>query len=284
MGRISQLQKEDPQLRAYLAEISKIPLLSVEQEVELSEKAKRGDDRALQRLVEANLRFVVMVAKEYQDQGLPITDLINEGNLGLMEAARRFDSTRGIKFISYAVWWIRQSILQAIANYGRLVRLPINQVWTRNKVLKASTALEQDLGRDPSIEEIASELKTDSSTLLRNMRLWGRDVSLEDSVSWGDEDIRVVDRLPDKDLPEPDSPLVSESLREEIENALKSLDKREAEVLRLFFGIGQYRPLTLGEIGEVMHLSRERIRQIKDRALRRLRHISRSEKLRPYLG
>ena len=284
MSKISTLQKENPQLKAYLADINKIPLLSVDEEVKLAELAQNGDKTALRKLVESNLRFVVMVAKDYQDQGLPITDIINEGNIGLMEAARRFDGTRGIKFISYAVWWIRQSILQAIANYGRLVRLPVNQVWTRNKVLKASTNLEQGLGRDPSIDEIAAELDTDTSSLLKNMKLWGKDISLEDSMGWGEDDVRVVDRLPDVDLPEPDNPLVDESMNKEIKEALDSLEKREAEVLKLYYGIGEFRPLTLGEIGDRMQLSRERIRQIKDRALRRLRHASRSEPLRPFLG
>ena len=284
VSKISTLQKENPQLKAYLADINKIPLLTVDEEVKLAELAQNVDKRALRKLVESNLRFVVMVAKDYQDQGLPITDIINEGNIGLMEAARRFDGTRGIKFISYAVWWIRQSILQAIANYGRLVRLPVNQVWTRNKVLKASTNLEQGLGRDPSIDEIAAELDTDSSALLKNMKLWGKDISLEDSMGWGEDDVRVVDRLPDEELPGPDIPLVDESMNKEIKEALNSLEKREAEVLKLYFGIGEFRPLTLGEIGDRMSLSRERIRQIKDRALRRLRHASRSEPLRPFLG
>ena len=284
MSSIGKLQKENRQLKAYLAEINKIPLLTLDEEVRLAEEVKNGSKQALRKLVESNLRFVVMVAKDYQDQGLPITDIINEGNIGLMEAARRFDGTRGIKFISYAVWWIRQSILQAIANYGRLVRLPVNQVWTRNKVLKASTDLEQNLGRDPSIDEIAAKLDTDSSVLLKNMRLWGKDVSLEDSMSWGDDEVRIVDRLPDEKLPGPDNPLVDESMKTEISEALESLEKREAEVLKLYFGIDGPRPLTLGEIGERMHLSRERIRQIKDRAIRRLRHRSRSSPLRPFLG
>ena len=284
VSKINILQKENPQLKAYLADINKIPLISVDEEVRLAELVASGDKKALRKLVESNLRFVVMVAKDYQEQGLPITDIINEGNIGLMEAARRFDGTRGIKFISYAVWWIRQAILQAIANYGRLVRLPVNQVWTRNKVLKASTNLEQGLGRDPSIDEIAAELETDSESLLKNMKLWGKDISLEDSMGWGEDDVRVVDRLPDEDLPGPDIPLVDESMNTEIKEALDSLDKREAEVLKLYYGIGEFRPLTLGDIGDRMSLSRERIRQIKDRALRRLRHTSRSEPLRPFLG
>lgn len=276
--------EENQYLKKYLEEIGRIPLLKREQESELAPKAQKGDSKAIQKLVRSNLRFVVMIAREYQDHGLSLNDLINEGNLGLMEAARRFDSTRGTKFISYAVWWVRQAILQALANHARMVRLPINQVWARNRMSKISESLVQSLGRDPSVDEIATKLDTDSVDLLKNMRTWGRDVSLDESFGWDNDDVRMVDRLSDTQEPLPDEPLFDEAMRTEIDDVLASLESREEEVMRLFFGIKGSRPLTLGEIGEIMDLSRERIRQIKNKALRKLRHASRRERLRPYLG
>jgi len=271
-------------LKSYFDEISRIPLLTPDEEILLARQARQGQEAAVQRLVEANLRFVVMVAKEYQDRGLPLVDLINEGNLGLIEAAKRYDASRGTKFISYAVWWIRQAILQALSNYVRMVRLPINQVWALNKVVKASETLVQTLGRDPSIDEIAEKLNTSSLDLLKNMRYWGKDVSLEDSLGQEDSELRVIDRISDTELPTPDSPLLQEAMKDEIADVLSSLEKREKEVLRLIFGIDGERPLTLGEIGVRMNISRERVRQIKNKALRKLRHTSRRERLRPFLG
>ena len=261
--------EENQYLKKYLEEIGRIPLLKRDQESELAFKAKNGDNAAIQKLVSSNLRFVVMIAREYQDHGLSLIDLINEGNLGLMEAARRFDSERGTKFISYAVWWVRQAILQALANHARMVRLPINQVWARNRMIKTSERLEQSLGRDPSIDEIATLLDTDSIDLLRNMRTWGKDVSLDESFKWDNEDVRMVDRISDTQEPLPDEPLVDEAMKDEISDVLSSLESREEEVMRLFFGIDGSRPLTLGDIGERMDLSRERIRQIKNKALRK---------------
>ena len=272
-------------LRRYLEEIHDRPLLSVEEEQELAIRARRGDEEALQRLVEGNLRFVVMVAKEYKDSGLPLADLINEGNVGLIEAAKRFDVTRGVKFISYAVWWIRQSILQALAKYNRTVRIPINHVWALNRVSKVSSQLEQRLGRDPSLDEIATEMDTEGTVLRASLARFhsGRDVSLDQPLD-GHSGLILRDRLGDPEAESPDDTLTRQAFEQELEAVLATLEPRETRILRMFFGIGYERAYTLGEIGEELGLSRERVRQLKNRALRKLQHTSRRDRLRPFLG
>ncbi|NOZ56866.1 MAG: RNA polymerase sigma factor RpoD/SigA [Calditrichaeota bacterium] len=272
-------------LKRYLEEIHDRPLLTVEEEQELALRARKGDEEALRRLVEGNLRFVVMVAKEYKDSGLPLADLINEGNVGLIEAAKRFDVTRGVKFISYAVWWIRQSILQALAKYNRTVRIPINHVWALNRVSKVSSKLEQQLGRDPSLEEIASEMDTDATVLRANLSRFHsrRDLSLDQPMD-NSSNLLLGDRLGDPDALSPDDALTRQAFEEELNAVLNTLEPREAQILRMFFGLGFERPYTLGEIGEELGLSRERVRQLKNRALRKLQHTSRRDRLRPFLG
>ncbi|MBN2013378.1 RNA polymerase sigma factor RpoD/SigA [candidate division KSB1 bacterium] len=267
----------------YLNEIDKIPSLSREEEKTVSDKIKSGDRQALSRLVKSNLKFVVFIAKEYQDKGLPLEELISEGNLGLIEAARRFDANRGIKFISYAVWWIRQSILRALANHSRLVRLPINHVWSLQKVINTLELLEQDLGRPPEMEEVAKELNISPTKLFKDLSYWGKEVSLDDSNGLDEDSQPLIDRVRSDEFLPPNSVLLQESLDYEIKAALDSLNPDEAQVLRLYYGIGQERQLTLLEIGNMMNLSRERIRQIKNKALRKLRYIHRREKLQPYL-
>jgi len=238
----------------------------------------------LSKLVNANLKFVVFIAREYQDRGLPLDELISEGNLGLLEAARRFDAERGIKFISYAVWWIRQSILRALANHSRLVRLPINHIWALHKVVTIIEDLEQCLGRTPELEEVADKLKISPGILSKNMMYWGHELPLEDSTRPSDENLALIDKLSSDEFAAPTSKLVEESMKTDIKMALESLTTMEAQVLRLYYGIDQERSLTLLEIGNEMNLSRERIRQIKNRALQKLRYFHRRENLRPYLG
>ncbi len=275
--------REAASLDKYLSEIAKEPLLTAEDEIELAIKIRNGDTSALERLIKSNLRFVVSVAKQYQNQGLSLGDLINEGNVGLMKAAKRFDETRGFKFISYAVWWIRQSILQALAEQSRIVRLPLNRVGTLNKIGKAYSHLEQEFEREPSPEELAKALEMDVDELSDVMKMNGKPMSMDAPFSQSDES-SLHDILINDELPSPDNELMTESLKEEIKRALKILNEREKEVLKLYFGIDSDQPLTLEEIGEKFNLTRERVRQIKEKAIRKLRHNSRSKNLKSYLG
>jgi len=276
-------QRESQSLDKYFQEIGKVTLLTAEQEIELAVKIKQGDAEALEKLTKANLRFVVSVAKQYQNQGLSLGDLINEGNLGLIKAARRFDETRGFKFISYAVWWIRQSIMQALAEQSRIVRLPLNRVGALNRIGKAYSNLEQEYEREPSPEELAEELEMNVDDVSEAMTLSAKHVSMDAPFSQSEEN-RLLDVLENEELPAPDTTLMSESLKEEVERALSKLDAREAEVIRLYFGFGTDEPLTLEEIGERFNLTRERVRQIKEKAIRRLRNTTRSKELKKYLG
>jgi RNA polymerase primary sigma factor len=275
--------RESQSLDKYLQEIGKVDLLTPEQEIELAIRIKKGDQAALESLTKANLRFVVSVAKQYQNQGLSLGDLINEGNLGLIKAAKRFDETRGFKFISYAVWWIRQSILQALAEQSRIVRLPLNRVGALNKIGKAYSNMEQELEREPSAAELAVELEMDVNEVADTLKISGRHVSMDAPFAQG-EDNRLLDVLQNDQQPTPDFKLMTESLKMEIERALSTLTEREAEVIRLYFGLNKEHSLTLEEIGERFNLTRERVRQIKEKAIRRLRHASRSKNLRAYLG
>ena len=275
--------RETASLDKYLQEIGKVDLITAEEEVELAQKIRAGDENALDKLTKANLRFVVSVAKQYQNQGLTLPDLINEGNLGLIKAARRFDETRGFKFISYAVWWIRQSILQALAEQSRIVRLPLNKIGSINKINKMYAFLEQANERVPSAEEIAKELDMTVSDVKESMKNSGRHVSMDAPLVEG-EDSNLYDVLRSGESPNPDRNLLHESLRTEIERALETLTPREADVVRLYFGLGEKHAMTLEEIGETFDLTRERVRQIKEKAIRRLKHTSRSRILRTYLG
>ena len=277
-----QNNRENQTLEKYLQEIGEVPLLAPQEEVHLARRIKINDQEALEKLTKANLRFVVSVAKQYQNQGLTLGDLINEGNLGLIRAAKRFDETRGFKFISYAVWWIRQSILQALAEQSRVVRLPLNRVGAINKIGKAFRNLEQEFEREPSVQEIAEELEMTPVMVSDNLKISGRHVSIDAPFKQG-EDNKLLDVIQDNHQLPPDSNLMKESLREEVDRALSMLTNREAEVVRLYFGFKQDHPLTLEEIGEQLSLTRERIRQIKEKAIKRLRHVSRSHVLRTYL-
>lgn len=270
-------------LGSYLDEISKYEPLTPEEEVELAQKIRKGDLRAKKKLTEANLRFVVSVAKDYQGNGLPLTDLINEGNLGLIKAAERFDETRGFKFISYAVWWIRQSILQALAEHSRIVRLPLNRVGTIKKITKELEVLEMQLERSPSQDELAMGLKMDAEDVSNSIKISRRHHSLDKPFKDGEENT-LSDILNDDTIPEPDRQLMLDSLKRDIKNSLNTLKEKERDVLMLYFGIDSEYPKTLNEIGEKFNLTRERIRQIKDKAINRLRHKSRSSVLRSYLG
>lgn len=270
-------------LDRYLQEIGEVPLLIPEEEIKLARRIKRDDQEALEKLTKSNLRFVVSVAKQYQNQGLSLGDLINEGNLGLIKAAKRFDETRGFKFISYAVWWIRQSILQALAEQSRVVRLPLNRVGALNKIGKAFSNLEQEYEREPSASEIAEELEMTAYEVSDTLKISGKHLSLDAPFNQG-EDNRLLDVIQDDEQPPPDDYLLNESLRIEVQRALKTLSDREAEVIKLYFGLDREHPLTLEEIGERFNLTRERVRQIKEKAIRRLRHASRSRMLRSYLG
>jgi RNA polymerase primary sigma factor len=275
--------RESASLDKYLQEIGKEELITAEQEVELAKKIKMGNQRALEKLTRSNLRFVVSVAKQYQNQGLTLPDLINEGNLGLIKAAQRFDETRGFKFISYAVWWIRQSILQALAEQSRIVRLPLNQVGSLNKINKAFSKLEQEFEREPSAEELAKVLDLPEDKVADTIRVSGRHISVDAPFQEG-EDNSLLDVLENKDSPRADKDLMSESLQKEIERSLSTLTERERDVIKLFFGIGGTHGMTLEEIGAKFDLTRERVRQIKEKAIKRLRHNSRSKLLKPYLG
>ena len=275
--------RETASLDKYLQEIGRVELITAEEEVRLARLIKQGDPKALEKLTKANLRFVVSVAKQYQNQGLTLSDLINEGNLGLIKAATRFDETRGFKFISYAVWWIRQSILQALAEQSRIVRLPLNKIGSINKINKAFSKLEQEFEREPSQEEIAIVLGITMDDIKDTMRTSGRHISMDAPLSQG-EDGTLMDVLEDEDQLNPDHMLISESLRREVERALTTLTMREADVLRLYFGLAGEQPMTLEEIGDRFDLTRERVRQIKEKAIRRLKHTSRSKILKTYLG
>jgi len=275
--------RETASLDKYLQEIGKVDLITADEEVELAQKIKAGDQRALEKLTKANLRFVVSVAKQYQNQGLTLPDLINEGNLGLIKAAQRFDETRGFKFISYAVWWIRQSILQALAEQSRIVRLPLNKIGSINKINKMYALLEQSNERPPSAEEIAKELDMTVNDVKESMKNSGRHLSMDAPLVEG-EDSNLYDVLRSGESPNPDRELIHESLRTEIEGSLETLTPREADVVRLYFGLGDQHPMTLEEIGETFDLTRERVRQIKEKAIRRLKHTSRSKILKTYLG
>ena len=275
--------RESQSLDKYLQEIGKEELITAEMEVELAQKIKQGDQIALEKLTKANLRFVVSVAKQYQNQGLTLPDLINEGNLGLIKAAQRFDETRGFKFISYAVWWIRQSILQALAEQSRIVRLPLNQVGSLNKINKAFSRLEQEFERPPSSDELATALELTEEKVKDTMKISGRHVSVDAPFVDG-EDNSLLDVMVNNDSPKADLELMRESLQREIERSLSTLNDREKDVVMLFFGIGKKHGLTLEEIGTKFDLTRERVRQIKEKAIRRLRHSSRSKLLKAYLG
>lgn len=274
--------RESASLDKYLQEIGKEELITVEEEVELAQRIKKGDQAALEKLTRANLRFVVSVAKQYQNQGLSLPDLINEGNLGLIKAAEKFDETRGFKFISYAVWWIRQSILQALAEQSRIVRLPLNQVGSLNKINKALSKFEQEHERKPSTDELAESLELPADKVADTLRVSGRHVSVDAPFVDG-EDNSLLDVLVNSDSPNADRALIMESLAKEIHRALATLTERESDIIRLFFGIG-CQEMTLEEIGERFGLTRERVRQIKEKAIRRLRHTSRSKLLKTYLG
>ena len=274
--------RESASLDKYLQEIGKEELITVEEEVELAQRIRKGDRVALEKLTRANLRFVVSVAKQYQNQGLSLPDLINEGNLGLIKAAEKFDETRGFKFISYAVWWIRQSILQALAEQSRIVRLPLNQVGSLNKINKAFSKFEQENERVPSTEELADVLEIAKEKIADTLRVSGRHISVDAPFIEG-EDNSLLDVLVDYSSPIADRALINESLVREIERALATLTERERDIIKLFFGIG-VQEMTLEEIGEKFGLTRERVRQIKEKAIRRLRHTSRSKLLKSYLG
>lgn len=274
--------RESASLDKYLQEIGKEDLITVEEEVELAQRIRKGDQEALEKLTKANLRFVVSVAKQYQNQGLSLPDLINEGNLGLIKAAEKFDETRGFKFISYAVWWIRQSILQALAEQSRIVRLPLNQVGSLNKINKAFARFEQEHERTPSPEELAEALDLPKEKVTDTLRVSGRHVSVDAPFADG-EDNSLLDVLVNADSPNADRGLINESLGTEVERALATLTDREKDIIKYFFGIG-CSEMTLEEIGEKFGLTRERVRQIKEKAIRRLRHSSRSKLLKSYLG
>ncbi|MFN3530526.1 MAG: RNA polymerase sigma factor RpoD/SigA [Bacteroidia bacterium] len=275
--------RESQSLDKYLQEIGKVDLITADEEVQLAKRIQAGDQKALEKLTKANLRFVVSVAKQYQNQGLTLGDLINEGNLGLIKAGQRFDETRGFKFISYAVWWIRQSILQALAEQSRIVRLPLNRVGSLNKISKAFSQLEQQFEREPTAEELAEVLDMTINDVEDTMKVSGRHVSMDAPFADGEEN-SLLDVLQDDDQERPDNGLMSESLRREVERALSTLTKREADVLRFYFGLGGIPPLTLEEIGDKFSLTRERVRQIKEKSIRRLRNTSRSRALKVYLG
>ena len=274
--------RESASLDKYLQEIGKEELISVEEEVELAQRIRKGDQEALEKLTKANLRFVVSVAKQYQNQGLSLPDLINEGNLGLIKAAEKFDETRGFKFISYAVWWIRQSILQALAEQSRIVRLPLNQVGSLNKINKAFARFEQEHERTPSAEELANELELPKEKVTDTLRVAGRHISVDAPFADG-EDNSLLDVLVNADSPNADRGLINESLATEVERALEILTERERDIIRYFFGIG-CSEMTLEEIGEKFDLTRERVRQIKEKAIRKLRQSTRSSVLKSYLG
>ena len=275
--------RETASLDKYLQEIGKVELITADEEVELAQRIRQGDKIALEKLTKANLRFVVSVSKQYQNQGLSLPDLINEGNLGLIKAAQRFDETRGFKFISYAVWWIRQSILQALAEQSRIVRLPLNKIGSINKINKTYAKLEQEFEREPNAEEIAEALDITEAEVKESMKNAGRHVSM-DAPLVQDEDNNMYDVLKSDEVITPETELLYESLRKEIDRAISTLTPREADVVRLYFGLNGSHPMTLEEIGEKFDLTRERVRQIKEKAIRRLKHTNKSKILKSYLG
>ncbi|MBW7868212.1 MAG: sigma-70 family RNA polymerase sigma factor [Brumimicrobium sp.] len=277
--------RETESVDKYLVEIGRVDLITAQEEVELAQRIKAGDQRALDRLVRANLRFVVSVAKQYQNQGLTLPDLINEGNVGLIKAAKRFDETRGFKFISYAVWWIRQSILQALAEHARIVRLPLNKIGSIGKVNKTFSELEQELERAPTFEEVAERLDIPVTDVIRALESNGKAISMDAPLVDGDESSsNMYDLLENDSVIAPEDVLLHQSLQKEINRSLNTLTLREADVLRLYFGLDGNRQMSLDEIGYRFDLTRERVRQIKEKAVRRLRHTSRSKLLRTYLG
>ncbi|HNQ13512.1 MAG TPA: RNA polymerase sigma factor RpoD/SigA [Bacteroidia bacterium] len=275
--------RESPSLERYLNDISKEPMISPQDEVELAQRIRKKDPIALEKLVKANLRFVVSVAKQYQNQGLTLPDLINEGNLGLIKAAQKFDETKGFKFISYAVWWIRQGILQALAEQSRIVRLPLNQVGNVNKIRKTFAELEQKFEREPTDEEIASELDISKEQLADTLRISNKAVSMDAPID-SEDSFSIGDLLENTNTPSTDNELMNESLKKDIDRSLNTLTPRESDIIKLFYGIGNSHQLTLDEIGDRMNLTRERVRQIKENALRRLKNKSRSGVLKNYLG
>ncbi len=283
VSAVKKVLKDEGSLDQYLREISRYPLIDREEEARLAREIRKENGAALDKMVRSNLRFVVSVAKKYQNQGVSLSDLINEGNLGLIRAAHKFDETKGIKFISYAVWWIRQSILQALAEQSRIVRLPLNRVGALNKIGKKFSQLEQEFEREPSASELAEELDMSLFEVADTLKISGRHLSMDAPFAQG-EDNRLLDVIQDERQPSPDNELMKESLSKEVERALATLTDREAEVIRLYFGLGREHSLTLEEIGERFKLTRERVRQIKEKAIRRLRHASRSKALRAYLG
>lgn len=275
--------RDTPSLDKYLHEIGKEELITAEEEVELARLIKKGDGTALDKLIKANLRFVVSVSKQYQNQGLSLPDLINEGNLGLIKAAQRFDETRGFKFISYAVWWIRQSILQALAEQARIVRLPLNKIGSINKINRTFSELEQRFEREPSVQEIAQALEMAPDEVKESLKSSGRHVSMDAPIT-SEEEGSMYDVMSSKDTPSPDKGLITDSLRKEIERALSTLTHREANIIRLYFGLNGRHAHTLEEIGEEFNLTRERVRQIKEKAIKRLKNATRCKNLKAYLG
>lgn len=275
--------REAPSLDKYLHEIGKVPLITAEEEVQLARKIRNGDEQALERLINSNLRFVVSVAKQYQNQGLSLPDLINEGNLGLIKAAQRFDETRGFKFISYAVWWIRQSILQALAEQARIVRLPLNKIGCINKINNTFARLEQEFQREPTFNEIAEALDIAPKDVKEALKISSRHVSMDAPLK-ADEENTLYDVLLHSESESPDSHLLDDSLRREIERSLSTLSPREADIVRLYYGLNGEPPYSLEEIGKLFNLTRERVRQIKEKAIKRLKHTYRSKILKSYLG
>ena len=291
MARMRQLKiskqvtnRDTPSLDKYLTEIGKVKLITAQQEVELAIRIKQGDDNALEELCKANLRFVVSVAKQYQGQGLTLPDLISEGNLGLIKAAKRFDETRGFKFISYAVWWIRQQILQSLADQARIVRLPLNKIGSINRINKAFAKLEQEHERPPTAIELAELLEMTLEEVKTSMNNAGKHLSMDAPLREGDDSGTMLDVMKNNDMPDPVEALMTDSLRIEIERSLDGLSIREADVIRLYFGLNGNQPHTLEEIGQKFDLTRERVRQIKEKAIRRLKHAGRGRVLRAYLG
>jgi RNA polymerase primary sigma factor len=275
--------RDTPSLDKYLQEIGRVDLISPEEEVDLARRIKNGDDDALRKLIKANLRFVVSVAKQYQNQGMTLPDLINEGNLGLMKAAQRFDETRGFKFISYAVWWIRQAILQGLAEQARIVRLPVNKIGSINRINRAYARLEQEFEREPNSQEIAEILEMVPEEVKEALKTNSRTLSMDAPIS-GEDDNTMYDVLQSNETPSPDKNLINESLAYEIERALSTLSSRESKVLKLYFGLGMKHPYTLEEIGEELNLTRERVRQIKEKAIKRIQYTTRCRILKSYLG
>lgn len=274
---------DDRSLDTYLKEIRTIPVLNLQEEMALARDARNGVNGAINKLIQANLRFVVVVARQYQNQGLPLSDLINEGNIGLIKAAQRYDEHKGFKFISYAVWWVRQAIMQALAEQSRIFRLPLNRAEELRRINKAVRGLKQELGREPTTHEIAGKLSLDHKEVVNIMRTFSPHLSLDAPFSPGEEG-RLLDVIEDTTIESPDTPVMEKSLKEEVVWALNTLTVREAAVIRSYFGINREKPMTLDEIGKQFGLTRERVRQIKERAIRRLRHTSRSVRLHAYMS